>query len=314
MILHERWFVAHPNFPVDTGLIASASHTWMPLGIAAAVTAGAVGLWRAVRSTPVVQRTMTLGIDPSVYDELMAWTPVVIGLHTAVLLIVSGISRQLFAPNMPLPPDLFGAALGLAQIAIALSFFYGGLTRVFSILLAAIWLIGVFLFGPALLLEHVFLLGIAWFVYQVGRGPLSVDLIVRGAHLETRPLDFKAVTVLRILTGASLAVLAFTEKLWNVPLAQAFLDNHNFNFMPALGLDVSEETFILMAGTGELMLGLLLMSGAFLRPVILLLWLPFNLTLPLLGWRELVGHLPIYGIMALLLVCGDQNSRKEVAP
>jgi hypothetical protein len=101
--------------------------------------------------------------------------------------------------------------------------------------------------------------------------------------------------------------------LWNVPLASAFLDNHNFNFMPALGLDVSQETFILIAGTVELTLGLLLMSGAFLRLAILVVWLPFNLTLPLLGWRELVGHLPIYGIMALLLVYGDKYSRKEVA-
>lgn len=117
MILHERWFVQHPNFPVDTGLITSAAHTWIPVGIAVGV-----------------------------------------------------------------------------------------------LLLAAIWLIGVALFGPALLLEHVFLLGVAWFV--------------------------------------------------------------------ALGLGVSEETFILMAGTVELMLGLLL---------------------------------PIYGIMALLLVCGDRYSRKEVA-
>lgn len=313
MILHERWFVERTDFPVDTGLITSTSHTWIPVGVALLVTAAAYVLWRTVRTQPVVRRTMRLGLAPSVYDELVAWTPVVIGLHSAVLLIVSGISRQLFAPNMPLPANLFGAALGLAQIAIALSFFYGGLTRAFSVLLAAIWLIGVALFGPALLLEHVFLLGIAWFIYSVGRGPMSVDLIMRGAHLETRPLDMRAVTVLRVLTGASLVVLAFTEKLWNVPLAAAFLDNHNFNFLPALGLDVSEETFILIAGTVELTLGLLLMSGAFLRVAILVVWLPFNLTLPLLGWRELVGHLPIYGIMALLLVCGDEYSRKEVA-
>jgi hypothetical protein len=67
-----------------------------------------------------------------------------------------------------------------------------------------------------------------------------------------------------------------------------------------------------MAGTIELTLGLLLMSGAFVRAVIVMLWLPFNLTLPLLGWRELVGHLPVYGIMALLLICGDEYSKKEM--
>lgn len=48
MILHERWFVAHPNFPVDTSNITSASHTWIPVGVALALTAAAFALWRAV--------------------------------------------------------------------------------------------------------------------------------------------------------------------------------------------------------------------------------------------------------------------------
>jgi hypothetical protein len=43
--------------------------------------------------------------------------------------------------------------------------------------------------------------------------------------------------------------------------------------------------------------------------MILLLWVPFNLTLPFLGWRELIGHLPIYGVMALLLIWGKVEVR-----
>ena len=44
--------------------------------------------------------------------------------------------------------------------------------------------------------------------------------------------------------------------------------------------------------------------GLWTRPVILLTWLPFNLTLPFLGWVELVGHLPTYGTMVVLLLWG----------
>jgi hypothetical protein len=49
----------------------------------------------------------------------------------------------------------------------------------------------------------------------------------------------------------------------------------------------------------ELTFGMLLIAGNFVRLIILILWLPFNLTLPFMGWTELVGHLPIYGVMAL---------------
>ncbi|MGQ0560882.1 MAG: DoxX protein, partial [Gemmatimonadota bacterium] len=274
--------------------------------VAAVVTGGAYALWRATGRRTLLPGPLQLGMPPAAYRDLTAWTPIGVGIHTAILLIVSGISRQLFVPNLPLPQNFFGALFGLIQIAIALSFFYGALTRFGAALLALTWFAGLLLFGPVLLLEHVFLVGAAAFLFAAGRGPLSVDAVVRGTE-PLRPPPTSAVTTLRVLTGASLAVLAFTEKLWNVPLAQAFLANYDLNFLPGLGFDVSERTFILIAGTVELTLGALLMSGAFMRVVIVIMWLPFNLTLPLLGWRELVGHLPIYGIMAVLLICGDER-------
>jgi hypothetical protein len=311
MILHERWFVERGDYPVDGALLFDGVHTLVPVGVALAATATIYALWRALGRRSVLPGPLELGMSRSAFRDLVAWTPIGIGIHTAILLIVSGISRQLFVPNLPLPPNLFGALFGLVQIAIALSFFYGALTRFGAALLALTIAAGMFVFGPVLLVEHVFLLGIALFLYWSGRGPLAVDMIVRGGH-HPEPPPAIAVNILRILTGASLAILAFTEKLWNVPLAEAFLSTHNFNFLPAIGIDVSDETFILIAGTIELTLGLLLMSGAFVRAVIVMLWLPFNLTLPLLGWRELVGHLPVYGIMALLLICGDEYSKKEM--
>jgi hypothetical protein len=58
----------------------------------------------------------------------------------------------------------------------------------------------------------------------------------------------------------------------------------------------------------ELAIGLLLVFGVFVRETIIVAWLPFNLTLTVFNWVELVGHLPFYGIMALLLVwVGDER-------
>jgi uncharacterized membrane protein YphA (DoxX/SURF4 family) len=99
-----------------------------------------------------------------------------------------------------------------------------------------------------------------------------------------------------------MVVLAFTEKLANLPLAEAFLRQHQVNFTAALGIPMSDRTFALCAGSVELLVGLLVMSGAFLRPVILVAWLPFNASLMVFGWPELVGHLPFYAALGVLLV------------
>jgi hypothetical protein len=116
-----------------------------------------------------------------------------------------------------------------------------------------------------------------------------------------------AVPVLRVALGFALAVVAFTEKLWNIPMGLAFLSEHHFNFFPYIGMSGIDDTrFLVIAGTVELLVGLMLISGAYVRLVIVVTLIPFNLSLPFLGWRELVGHLPTYGILALLLLWGDR--------
>jgi len=312
VFLHERWFV--PDlFPVQFEL-AFTRQTWIPVGVAAGVTALAVALWRARRRRPVISGPLDLGMPWENYQRLLSWMPLVIGVHTAVPLLVSGVNLRLLVPNLALAPNLLGGALGLAQIVVGLSFVYGALARLGAATLAAVWLAGALLFGPVKLLEHSLFLGIAFFIFAVGRGPLALDMALTRLHRPAKRLVPYAVPVLRVMTGISIVVLAFTEKLWNPEMGLAFLKEHPFNFFPALGLpSIGNRGFLLIAGTVELTFGALLISGAFVRLVILLLWLPFNLTLPLLGWRELVGHLPIYGIFALLLIWGEERGETEGA-
>lgn len=313
MLLHERWFTEDWRFPVQWDAVLTPA-TWIPLGVALSITAVAVVLWRARGRRPLIPGPIELGMKWQNYQDLLSWMPLVIGLHTAVPLLVSGTSLRLFVPNLALPENLLGALIGLAQISIALSFFYGALTRFGALALAGTWLAGAILFGPVRLLEHMLLLGIAFFLFVTGRGPVAFDMALERLHQPIKRLMPYAVPVLRISTGLSIAVLAFSEKLWNVPMGLAFLTEHPFNFFPALGLSaIGDPEFLLIAGTVELTFGLLLMSGVFVRLLILALWLPFNLTLPLLGWTELVGHLPIYGIMGLLLIWGEERPESDQA-
>jgi uncharacterized membrane protein YphA (DoxX/SURF4 family) len=242
---------------------------------------------------------------------LLGLLPLVMGLHTAVPLVVSGIQLQLFAPNLSVAEpgpvrlqSLLAAVVALGEIGIGLALLYGAFTRAAAALLALLWLLGVAVFGPLRLLEQGVFLGAAAFFYIAGRGAFSVDAALGRPFRPLVELSPYALPALRVGTGVGLAALALGEKLWNVPYATDFLREYPVNVLAALGLPVSDRLFVLLAGAVELTAGLLLVTGAFVRETIVVLWLPFNITLPLFGWRELVGHLPIYGALALLLVWG----------
>ena len=299
---HERWFVRSGDVPIRPADVFSGV-TLLALATIAAV----VGLaWVAGRlaarrrgGAPPLER---FGIRS--LGNLYAWLPPVLAIHAAIPLIVNGVQLRLFAPNLPLPRDIFGGVLALAQIVVALGFLYGALTRAAAILLAVIGLAGMLFVHPLLVLEHCDLLGIAAFLYITGRGPFSVDaLIGRVGHPNLRLLPY-AVPALRVLTGLALVVLGFTEKLWNRDLALAFLRDYPFNFTATFPIALSDEQFIVAAGLAEVSMGALLISGFWPRATILLALIPFNLTLPFLGWVELVGHLPTYGTIAVLLIWG----------
>jgi uncharacterized membrane protein YphA (DoxX/SURF4 family) len=308
---HERWFVPG-EFPVQWGELARAE-TLVPVGLAAAGAGLVAWLWRLRRRRPLLPGPLALGATPERLAVLMGWVPLLLAVHAAVPLLVGGVQRQLFTPNLTMD-EPSGAFVGLAEIGIALLLFYGAFTRYAAVGLAAVWSVGVFLFGPVLLLEQVIFLGLAAFFFIVGRGPVAVDRVFgawAGAREDLLPY---AVPVLRVAAGLGFAWLGLTEKLLNLPLALAFLERYpQANFLPALGAPVSDVAFIRAAGAVELCAGLLLTLGAFPRLVILVLWLPFNLTLAVFGWRELVGHLPVYATMALLLLWGPGGREYEEA-
>ncbi len=301
---HERWFTAGGDAPVRFEDVSS-----LVTLLALAVMGGAVGAaWLAER---LVERRRRGRLGPPLerlgitgLANLYAWIPPVLAVHAAVPLIVSGVELRLFAPNLELPRTLAGGLLAMAQILVALSFVYGALVRVGAVILALTGAVGMFFFHPLLVLEHCDLLGIAAFLFIVGRGPFSVDaLIGRVGHPRLDLLPY-AVPALRVLTGFALIVLGFTEKLWNFELAREFVRTHNFNFTTATPFPLGDDAFILIAGLIEVTVGALLLSGRWLRLVILAALVPFNLSLPFFGWAELVGHLPTYGTMVVLLIWG----------
>lgn len=311
MILHERWFLDEARFPVqfDTW---NSPNSLVPVAIAVGITVVATMIFRARGRHSVVPGPIALGMPWENYVRLLTWVPLVIGVHMGITLLVSGVNGQLFVPNLVLPLNLVGGVLGMVEIAIGLSFIYGALARPAAAALALLGIAAMPVFGPLRIIEHTEILGIAFFLFATGRGPLAFDMALDKLNKPIGPLIPYAVPVLRIALGVGLTVVAFTEKLWNIPMGLAFLSQHNFNFFPYIGLPGIDDTkFLLIAGTVELLLGLMLIAGTYVRLIIILTLIPFNLTLPFLGTRELVGHLPTYGILALLLLWGDERPGEE---
>ncbi len=318
---HERWFVEKPNdYRADFGRLFSWE-VLVAIGVALAITGSALFIdrqyhaWRH-RHNPDDQDLLA-GISRERLGRVYAYLPLLLAIHTAIPLLVNGFSLSLFAPNLQMSQNLLSGFLALAEILIALALVYGVFTN-----FAALGLIGLFVAGlvlgplvnlPSLLfLEHLDFVGIGIFFFIMGRGPFSGDaLLGRQSYLGIRFISY-SIPALRWGLALSIIVLSFSEKLLNPALARAFL-GQKINFNLGSGFGVSDELFIYGAGLIELTFGLLLISKALPRLVIIVMWIPFNLTLTYLGWVELAGHLPIYAIILVLLLVGSPNREVDRA-
>ena len=303
---HEKWFHETENYGLRWDLFFRP----LPLAFVGAIllVTLAAGFWWRKRGRGFVPGPENFGTTDARRSALYGLIPAILGIHVAVPLLVSGVSGELFTPNNKLP-GFWMYVFGLAQTGIALAIFYGGLTRIAAVALGVLWFAGIFLLGLEPMLESSTYLGFAAFFFLAGRGPISIDRLLLPKFEPSAQLMKKAIPTLRAGLGLSLIVVAFTEKFANIPLAEAFLERYPLNFTAALGIPISNETFILCAGAVELLVGLWILFGIFPREIILIAWIPINLTLTIFNWTELVGHLPIYGTFAVLLIwsAGSEN-------
>lgn len=300
-LAHEKWFYdAAPHrthweeafrFPNVLGVSAAVALT---------VVAGLV--WRALRRRDLIPGPEMLGATEGNRVRFYALVPLILGVHVGLPLFVLAVRGELFSPNNQLP-GAWMYWLGVVEIGVGLSLIYGALAR---------------LAGAALARDT---LGDRHRRVRPGghAGDTSLPrlrrvlLPRRSRAIRDRPADSslleppphlaaRAMLVLRVATGLGLAVVAFTGKLANPELAQAFLQRYPLNFTPWLGLPMPDQLFVLCAGSTELLIGLCLAFGFFPRAIIATAWLFINMTLTIFNWVELVGHLPLYGVMAVLLV------------
>lgn len=300
LFAHEKWFTdatAHParweqifRFPQMAGVIAAL--------IATALLAL---VWRKLGRRELLPGPEAFDATPEGRARFYALVPLILGIHVGTPLIVLGIQGQLFSPNNVLTgPSLY--FLGVMEIGIGLSLLYGGLARVGGATLCVLWLAGIGVAGLESMLENAHYLGFGAFFMLTGRGPYAIDRLLFPAIEPSANVSRLAMPCLRIGSGLGLAVVAFTEKLANPDLARTFLHDYPLNFTAWLYIPMSDDLFVLCAGSTELLIGLCLIFGIFPRLIVAIAWTLINMTLTVFNWVELVGHLPLYGAMAILLV------------
>ncbi len=297
---HVKWFHQGQKPPFDWNAV-TRPETLVFIGAVVSLVLLLSVIQRLRKGRGFLPSLESLGALPERRMALYGLIPAILAVHFAVPLFVSSVQGNMFAPGLQLP-GAWAYLIGLLQAGIALSLFYGGFTRVAAVILAWLWLVSIAFIGLENALDNAFVLGFAAFFFLVGRGPIAIDRLIL-PKLEPREALMKhAVTALRIGIGVSLAASALTEKLGNPLLATQFLQQQPLNFTASLGIPIADATFIRMAGSVELLVGLCLIFGVFTREIIVIAWFPLNLTLTVFDWVELIGHLPIYGAMAVLLV------------
>jgi hypothetical protein len=231
--------------------------------------------------------------------------PAILAVQAGIGLVHAGVQPVLFAPNLPLPLNALGLTLGALQILIAFSFITGIADWLAALALFALGPVAFLLFPPFDVLEQLFWAGIGLVILVIGRFAVEGGYARPWFRRRNAAWAARAVAALRIITGVGIIAPALGEKIWNPDIGRAFLSDHpQFNIMHTyLGLSwFTDDLFVLAAGVVEGMIGVLLISGLLTRVVILFMWVPFNLGIPFLPPQELLGHIPIFGIMYFLLV------------
>ncbi len=299
-LAHGTWFTdARPGYTTD--LLTDP----LTIGLVVAVV-GVTVLWRAAARrwhVPELAALHPLG-------RLAPWVPRLLAVHAGVSLIAQAYAGTYLAPSLRLAEGTPGTLLAILEGIVGVWLATGIRIRPAAWLLVAAGPLGMLAYGVVPILERVDLLGIGLFLALLPPGDDEL-----GAARPSPEVLARSLFALRLLVGGALVGLAFTEKLARPELTLAFLDQYPFfNLLALVGLDVPDLLFVQIAGAVELLFGLLVISGAAPQVAVIVAGIPFNATLFFLGASELIGHLPVYGAMAALLVYGSSTTYAPAVP
>ena len=202
--------------------------------------------------------------------------------------------------------------IGAFEICLALCFLSGIYVRAAATLLLGLAIVGLFLFGGAMLGYIGLISGAAVYLLLQGPGSYYVPMpSVPGTErirkwLVDQPRS-RAQWLLQVLAGANLAYLGIAYKMLQPNLMIGILERQH---VMTYGLETG--TFVLSMALVETLSGVLIMAGVLMRPLSAFLLVSFVFLSAALGEAAL-GHILWYGLLVSFITNGDGRWRRPVA-
>ncbi len=298
---HLKWFV-EPGQPtqVFAGNLVAYTSAWLLVGFTVAL----IGIL----------------LDKFYPKISLAWEPkkiephatAIIGILIGASLLINASQGGLFSVNINDVGSIHVTLLMLEGF-IGLSLILGLAVRQAALLLIGLWLSVLYLFNTIDVLENIWIVGAALFLFFRGRTVLRYTHEDIFYSHDITLSQAQAISLLRIFLGINLIILGFSEKIMHLQLGLHFLQEHPWNFMANLGITwFTDELFVFSAGAVEIILGLFLVTGWVTRLTAVVL-AGFFLTPPFfMGPEELIGHIPHLAMVVTVLIFGKGASLGDV--
>ncbi len=301
---HEKWFVpVDPvTAPVPDFFVTANGWTY---GAVAAVAALTVVGWFVDRW---YEKLPAYGRYEKKIRPLRDYAAGVLAVSTAVTLLVMSYRGALLAPNFVLPHGAAATVLLGCQSAIGVLLLIGLFTQAAAMGVIALFLATFALFPWIDALDYLHYLGIGVYLLAFSRGRFSMDWFLGKPIVSTAEQRKKAYVALRIITGITVFWLGLLK--WRRPDLHFSLMDKFPNFNPFVilgwtGAELSRELYVFLLVVIEATIGLFEAFGFLTRLSAVLLAPVFMGSVIFLGASELVGHLPILGILFVLFAYGD---------
>lgn len=298
LLAHSKWF-ADRSHATDWSF---ATEPGSLLALAAAAL-GAGVWWLVAQRLPRPE----IGVLRFL-ARLTPFIPRLLAIHLGVALLGLAVRGAYLAPHLPVDALPAGGAVALLEGGLGVWLITGVRLRLPAIGVMLLGPLGLVAAGPVAVLEAIDLLGIALFVCLLPPGRDRWGAVAVDPEALAAPL-----WLLKACAGLTLIVLAFSEKLANPGVALDVVDRYPaLNVFAAAGIEVPPEPFIQIAAGVEVLFGVLIVLGAAPQAAVLVAGVPFNATLWFFGTPELIGHLPVYGVMLALLAYGSDERTAAV--
>ncbi|WP_416398606.1 DoxX family membrane protein [Allohahella sp. A8] len=273
---HVKWFSSYDTHAHPVAWEALLGTQWLILSATALATVFAA-CW-------IANRTGASQVRPFAGSPTLqrpAWAYPLIFSALAITILLCWKHEVILAPELKCE---LGEISALQFLVIAISLI-PRLSVLFPFGVGLLFLSGVYEFGLFHMLDYVFVLGSAAFLWMTRAG--------------THPSDFqRALTILYRTTGFSLCWVGVEKVIyphWAEEILQA---------RPDLALGLPNDFFIQGAALFEFSLGFFFLAQLWTRACALVLTGLMIFTTSLFGFREVLGHLLLHAILLTFMICG----------